>query len=65
MTRTGIHARPSCIACAQLGAASSGSSNTGKLVGAAVAVGLLGAWAIWFMSTHPLKPEYARAGARF
>jgi len=61
--RTMIRTTPrpmGCAACAGLGAMGS-SSNTGKIIGAAMIVGLLGAWAIWFTQTHPLKPQYARA----
>ena len=50
--------------CAGLGAAGS-SSNTGKIVGALMFTGLMVAWGVWFTQTHPLKPQYARTGARF
>lgn len=52
----------------QLGAADSAPSSSSavpKIIAATMFVGLAGAWAIWFIATHPLKPEYVRAGARF
>jgi len=57
-----MRARPlyGCAACQGLGGASSSSSATPKIIGAALVVGLLGAWAIWFTQTHELKPQYAR-----
>jgi len=64
MTRSMMRTRPlsGCPACmAGLGATPETSSAVPKIIGAGLILGLLGAWAIWFTTTHELKPQYGRS----